>query len=83
MSKAEERANEKYPTWKNGIGDNFNTNSAYYGFIEGYQQAEKDMLSEYGWLVPKVKVLKLKYCHNRETVKAMEEACDILNEFGQ
>ena len=41
MSKAEERANEKYPTWRNGIGDEFNTNSAYYGFIEGYHQAEK------------------------------------------
>lgn len=43
MSKAEERANEKYPTWENGIGDEFNTNSAYYGFIEGYHQAEKDL----------------------------------------
>ena len=43
MSKAEERANEKYPTWRNGIGDEFNTNSAYYGFIEGYHQAEKDL----------------------------------------
>jgi len=81
MSKAEERANEKYPTWKNGIGDNFNTNSAYYGFIEGYQQAEKDMLSEYGWLVLKVKNIKLKYCHNREVVKAIEEACGLLSEF--
>lgn len=43
MIKAEERAKEKYPTWRNGIGDEFNTNSAYYGFIEGYHQAEKDL----------------------------------------
>ena len=42
MSKAEKRAQEAYPTWRNGIGDEFNTNSAYYGFIEGYRQAEKD-----------------------------------------
>ncbi len=31
----------------------------------------------------KIKKIKLKYCHNREAVKAIEEACDILNEFGQ
>lgn len=43
MSKAEDRANEKYPAWKNGIGDEFSQNSAYYGFIEGYHQAEKDL----------------------------------------
>ena len=43
MSKAEERANEKYPTWENGIGDEFNVNSVYYGFIEGYHQAKKDL----------------------------------------
>ena len=101
MSKAEERALEKYPLMadndKEGLealkyigmececASVFNeaqeAKQAY--FIEGYKQAEKDMLSEYGWLVPKVKVLKLKYCHNREAVKAIEEACDILNEFGQ
>jgi len=52
-------------------------------YIKGYHQAEKDILSEYGWLVSKVKILKLKYCHNREAVKAIEEAYDILNEFKQ
>ena len=43
MSKAEERAEKQYPCWRNGIGDEFNSNSAYYGFIEGYHQAEKDL----------------------------------------
>ena len=43
MSKAEERAQAAYPTWRNGIGDEFSSNSAYYGFIEGYHQAEKDL----------------------------------------
>lgn len=43
MSKAEERAQAAYPAWRNGIGDAFNSNSAYYGFIEGYHQAEKDL----------------------------------------
>lgn len=44
MSKAEEKAQAVYPAWRNGIGDEFNSNSAYYGFIEGYHQAEKDLL---------------------------------------
>ena len=43
MSKAEEKAQAVYPAWRNGIGDEFNSNSAYYGFIEGYHQAEKDL----------------------------------------
>ena len=43
MSKAEERAQAAYPAWRNGIGDEFSSNSAYYGFIEGYNQAEKDL----------------------------------------
>lgn len=43
MSKAKERAQAVYPTWRNGIGDEFSSNSAYYGFIEGYHQAEKDL----------------------------------------
>lgn len=43
MSKAEEKAEKAYPAWRNGIGDEFNSNSAYYGFIEGYHQAEKDL----------------------------------------
>ena len=43
MSKAEERAQAAYPAWRNGIGDEFNSNSAYYGFIEGYRQAEKNL----------------------------------------
>ena len=43
MSKAEEKAQTAYPAWRNGIGDEFSSNSAYYGFIEGYQQAEKDL----------------------------------------
>lgn len=43
MSKAEERAQAVYPAWRNGIGDEFSQNSAYYGFIEGYHQAEKDL----------------------------------------
>ena len=43
MSKAEEKAQETYPAWRNGIGDWFSQNSAYYGFIEGYHQAEKDL----------------------------------------
>jgi len=43
MSKAKERAQAVYPAWRNGIGDEFNSNSAYYGFIEGYHQAEKDL----------------------------------------
>ena len=46
MSKAEERAQVAYPAWRNGIGDEFNSNSAYYGFIEGYHQAEKDIKEE-------------------------------------
>ena len=47
MSKAEERAQAAYPAWRNGIGDEFSSNSAYYGFIEGYHQAEKDL--ELSW----------------------------------
>ena len=43
MSKAEEKAEKAYPAWRNGIGDEFSQNSAYYGFIEGYHQAEKDL----------------------------------------
>lgn len=43
MGKAEEKAEKAYPAWRNGIGDEFSQNSAYYGFIEGYQQAEKDL----------------------------------------
>ena len=46
MSKAEEKAQAVYPAWRNGIGDEFNSNSAYYGFIEGYHQAEKDIKEE-------------------------------------
>ena len=47
MSKAEEKAEKAYPAWRNGIGDEFSQNSAYYGFIEGYYQAEKDL--ELSW----------------------------------
>ena len=43
MSKAEERAQTAYPTWRNGIDDKFNSGSAYCGFIKGYEQAEKDL----------------------------------------
>jgi len=46
MSKAEDRAQAAYPTWSNWICDEFNSNSAYYGFIEGYRQAEKDIKEE-------------------------------------
>ena len=74
MSKAEDR----YLEHLNGKLRNCSSKEA---FLLGYHQAEKDILSEYEWLVLKVKVLKLKYCHNREAVKAIEEACDILNEF--
>ena len=48
MSKAEEKAQAVYPAWRNGIGDEFNSNSAYYGFIEGYHQAEKDLELTWG-----------------------------------
>lgn len=47
MSKAEEKAQAAYPAWRNGVGDEFSQNSAYYGFIEGYHQAEKDL--ELSW----------------------------------
>lgn len=47
MSKAEEKAERAYPAWRNGIGDEFSSNSAYYGFIKGYHQAEKDL--ELSW----------------------------------
>ena len=47
MSRVEEKAEKVYPAWRNGIGDEFSQNSAYYGFIEGYHQAEKDL--ELGW----------------------------------
>lgn len=43
MSKAEEKAQAVYPSWRNGLDDKFNSSSAYCGFIEGYQQAEKDL----------------------------------------
>ena len=46
MSKAKERAQAVYPAWRNGIGDVFSQNSAYYGFIEGYHQAEKDIIEK-------------------------------------
>lgn len=47
MSKAEERAKAAYPAWRNGEFSDFNQNSAYYGFIDGYHQAEKDL--EFSW----------------------------------
>lgn len=74
MSKAELRAKERYFLKP----DNIETQNMHRAYLEGYHQAEKDILSEYGWLVSKVKILKLKYCHNREAVEAVEEACDIL-----
>ena len=43
MSKAKDRAQAAYPAWRNGIDDEFNTSSAYCGFIKGYHQAEKDL----------------------------------------
>jgi len=89
MSKAEDLAKMLYPDWKatgvptvDGL-ENSEARIQRVAYTKGYHQAEKDMLYEYGWLVPKVKMLKLKYCHNREAVKAIEEACDILNEFKQ
>ena len=56
MSKAKDRAQAAYPTWKNGIGDEFSSHSAYYGFIEGYEQAEKDLIEnkhEKSWRLDK------------------------------
>ena len=44
MSKAEEKAQAAYPAWRNGIGDEFSSNSAYYGFINGHHQAETDII---------------------------------------
>ena len=44
MSKAEEKAQTAYPAWRNGIGDEFSSNSAYYGFINGYHQAETGII---------------------------------------
>ena len=87
MSKAEDLAKVLYPDWKTTdvpTVDGLESSEARIqrvAYTKGYYQAEKDMLSKYGWLVLKVKALKLKYCHNREAVKAIEEACDILNEF--
>ena len=46
MNKVEEKAQKTYPAWRNGIGDWFSQNSAYYGFIEGYHQAEEDIKEE-------------------------------------
>ena len=43
MSRAEQKAEIEYPAWRNGIGDEFSQNSAYYGFINGYEQAEKNL----------------------------------------
>ena len=87
MSKAEDLAKVLYPNWKatgvptvDGL-ENSEGRIQRVAYTKGYHQAEKDILSEYGWIVSKVKTLKLKYCHNRETVKAIEEVCDILNEF--
>jgi hypothetical protein len=51
MSKAEEKAQATYPAWRNGIGDEFNSNSAYYGFIEGYHQAEKDVAEAFARII--------------------------------
>jgi hypothetical protein len=76
MSKAEYRYLEHF------LDGKLRNCSSKDAFLYGYHQAKKDVLSEYGWLVSKVKILKLKYCHNREAVKAIEEACNILNEFG-
>lgn len=46
MSKAEEKAQAAYPAWRNGLWDEFNSSSAYCGFIKGYHQAEKDVAEE-------------------------------------
>jgi hypothetical protein len=51
MSKAEERAQAAYPAWRNGIGDEFNSSSAYCGFIKGYHQAEKDVAEAFAKII--------------------------------
>ena len=77
MSKAKQRAKERY--WLEP--SNIDTQNKYQAYLEGYHQAEKDILSEYGWLISNVRNLKLKYCHNREAVEAVEDVCGKLYKF--
>ena len=70
MSKAEEKAQAAYPAWRNGIGDEFNSNSAYYGFIEGYHQAEKD-LRDISW-IKEISGVKELSRSKEESLKALE-----------
>lgn len=83
MSKAEERALSKYPVHKGASKEWIESHlkGICSDYIEGYHQAEKDILSEYEWLISNVRILKLKYCHNREAVEAVEDVCGKLYKF--
>ena len=80
MSKAEERAQAAYPAWRNGLWDEFNSSSAYCGFIEGYHQAEKDL--ELSWEdVSRIRQIMFDYnkqIRNEMTIPNDKEYCEEL-----
>ena len=80
MSKAEEKAQAAYPAWRNGIGDEFNSNSAYYGFIEGYHQAAKDL--ELTWEdIETIQEMANKYCKYHSCEPRFFVYSEVLKQF--
>jgi len=46
------------------------------GYQQGYQRAETDLL----WKLCEVRILRLKYFHNEEALKAIEDALGIFKD---
>ena len=78
MSKAKERALLEFPPQVDKDSRGSYDKNAHKRIIYqlGYNQAEKD----FSFLIGNVSILKLKYCHNKEAVKAIEDALKILKE---
>lgn len=78
MSKAKEKALEAYP--KRIEGDSrgsYDLNlSKRIVYEQGYQRAETDLL----WKLCEVRTLRLKYRHNEEALKAIEDVFKIFKD---
>ena len=80
MSKAEDEALKAYPP-RIKIGDRgygcYDSNlSKRIFYQQGYQRAESDLL----WKLCEVRILRLKYLHNEEALKAIEDALEIFKD---
>ena len=78
MSKAKEKALEAYPIKTEGDSrgsyDSNSLNRIIYQ--QGYQRAETDLL----WKLCEVRTLRLKYLHNEEALKAIEDVFEIFKD---